>query len=266
MALNSAGKVYSWGWNNFGQCGVFPNSTKISYVFPKFAKQNNNKLPFLPVLNYKDYDKNLPIQNVSNMSLDEDFSIIVTQKGNAILFGDNSYGQLGQGHRMGVKSAQILTKFKNKIKNLYTTGNMNILLTKKNEVCMWFFADRDEFIQPFMVNFPKKIKIESISTGKNFAILLSFNGICFGLGSNEMGELGMKDVKFCERPQEIVDLIQFNERIIQVKCGYKHSICVSVNGKVYSWGNNSFGQLGHINNGDNSPSYINIEDKGERVK
>ena len=266
MALNSAGKVYSWGWNNFGQCGVFPSETKLSYVFPKFAKQKNNKFPFLPVLNYKDYDKNLPIQNVSNMSLDEDFSIIVTQKGNAILFGDNSYGQLGQGHRMEVKSAQILTKFKNKIKNLYTTGNMNILLTKKNEAYMWFFADRDEFIQPFMINLPKKIKIESISTGKNFAILLSFNGICFGLGSNEMGELGMKDVKFCERPQEIINLIQFNERIIQVKCGYKHTVCVSINGKVYSWGNNSFGQLGHINNGDNLPNYINIEDKGERVK
>ena len=266
MALNSAGKVYSWGWNNFGQCGVFPDTTKINYVFPTFAKQDKNKLPFLPVLNYKDCDKNVSIQNVSNMTLDEDFSIIVTQKGNAILFGDNSYGQLGQGHRMGVKSAQILTKFKNRIKNVYTTGNMNILLTKKNEVYMWFFADRDEFIQPFMMNFPKKIKIESISTGKNFAILLSFNGICFGLGSNEMGELGMKDVKFCERPQEILSLIQFNERITQVKCGYKHTVCTSVNGKVYSWGNNAFGQLGHINNGDNSPSYINIEEKRERVK
>ena len=266
MALNSAGKVFSWGWNNFGQCGVFPHLTKLCYVFPNLTLKNKEKFPILPILNYKNYDQNLPIQNVSNMVLNDDFSIIVTQKGNAILFGDNTYGQLGQGHRMEVKSAQILTKFKNRIKNLYTSGNMNLLLTKKNELYMWYLCENNNLINPFLVSLPKKIKIELISTGKNFAILLSSNGICFGIGSNEMGELGMKDVKFCEKPEEIIELVQFNERIVQVGCGFKHTVCVSVNGKAYSWGNNSFGQLGHINNGNNLPSYVNIEDKGERVK
>ena len=267
MVLNSSGRVYSWGWNNFGQCGVFPNLTKKSYIFPNLKRKNNNeKFPVLPVLNYKNCDKCLPIQNISNMSLNDDFSIIVTQKGNAILFGDNSYGQLGQGHRIDVKSAQILTKFKNKIKSMYTSGNMNLLLTKKNDLYIWYFCENNYLIQPLLVNFQKKIKIESISTGKNFAILLSFNGICYGIGSNEIGELGMKDVKFCDIPQEITNISQFNERIIQVRCGFKHSICLSVNGKAYSWGNNAFGQLGHINNGNNLPSYINIEDKIERIK
>ena len=267
MVLNSSGKVYSWGWNNFGQCGVFPNLTKKSYILPNLKRKNNNdKFPNLPVLNYKNCDKCLPIQNISNMSLNDDFSIIVTQKGNAILFGDNSYGQLGQGHRIDVKSAQILKKFKNKIKSMYTSGNMNLLLTKKNDLYIWYFCENNYLIQPLLVNFQKKIKIESISTGKNFAILLSFNGICYGIGSNEIGELGMKDVKFCDIPQEITNISQLNERIIQVRCGFKHSICLSINGKAYSWGNNAFGQLGHINNGNNLPSYINIEDKIERIK
>jgi alpha-tubulin suppressor-like RCC1 family protein len=266
MVINSKGRAYSWGWNNFGQCGIFPHLTKKSYVLPNLNRKKNEKYPILPVLNYKNPDKTLPIQNISNVSLNDDFSIIITQKGNAILFGDNSYGQLGQGHRMEVKSAQFLTRFKNKIKSLYTTGNMNLLLTKKNDLYLWYICENDNLIQPSFIYFPKKISIESISTGKNFAILLSSNGICYGIGSNEMGELGMKNVEFCENPQEITNLSQFNERIIQVRCGFKHTICLSINGKTYTWGNNSFGQLGHINNGNNLPCLINIEDKYERIK
>ena len=266
MVLNSMGKVYSWGWNNFGQCGVFPNLTKGSYIFPNIMRKNKEKYPTLPVLNYKNCENCLPIQNISNMVLNEDFSIILTQKGNAILFGDNEKGQLGQGHRMEVKSAQILSKFKNKIKTIHTSGNMNLLLTKKNDLYIWNFCENYNLIKPTLVPFDKKIKIESISTGRNFAILLALNGICFGLGSNEMGELGMKDIKYCDKPQEITNLTKFNERIKQIKCGFKHTICLSFNGKAYSWGNNTYGQLGHINNGNNFPSYINIEEKGERIK
>ena len=177
----------------------------------------NEKFPILPVLNYKDCDKGLPIQNISNMILDDDFSMILTQKGNVILFGDNTYGQLGQGHRMDVKSAQVLTQFKNKVKSINTSGNMNILLTKNNELYIWHLNENNNLIQPSLVTFQKKIKIESISTGKNFAILLSSNGICYGLGSNQFGELGLKDIKYCENPQEISNLTLFNERIIQVK-------------------------------------------------
>ena len=266
MVLNSVGKIYSWGWNNFGQCGVFPNLTKESYVLPNKLRNDKEKFPNLPVINYKSNEKSLPIQNISNMVLNDDFSIILTQKGNAILFGDNSLGQLGQGHRMDVKSAQTLPKFKNKIKSVHSSGNMNLILTKKNELYIWYLCQNYNLIQPTLFAFPKKISIESISTGKNFTILLSINGICFGLGSNEMGELGIDDVKFCNIPQEISNLTKFNERIIQVRCGFKHTICLSVNQKVYTWGNNTFGQLGHINNGRNFPSYINIEERGDRIK
>ena len=49
------------------------------------------------------------------MVLDDDFSILLTQKGNAILFGDNTFGQLDQGHRMDVKLAQVLIQLKKSI-------------------------------------------------------------------------------------------------------------------------------------------------------
>ena len=268
LVLNNIGKVFSWGWNNFGQCGTFPSLTKQSYLFPNlYNNQNNfNEIPSLPNLCYKTQEKSLPIQNVGDISIAEDFSMIITKKGNGILFGDNTYGQLGKGHRINVKSAQILQKFKNKIKAIKSSENMNLLLTKNNDLYIWNICSNDILIQPSMIYFPKKIKIDSISTGKNFSILLSSNGICYGIGSNDFGELGLENNSFREIPEEIITLSKYNERIIQVRCGFKHVVCASRNGRVYSWGNNSFGQLGHINTGNNFPNYVNIEDKGERIK
>jgi len=272
MILNSSGKVFSWGWNNFGQCGSFPNLTKQSILFPnvfintKNKNKKNKEFPSLPNLHYKYNEKALPIQNVADISITEDFSIIITRKGNAILFGDNSYGQLGKGHRINVNSAQILEKFKNKIKTIKSSENMNLLLTKNNNLYKWDICSNEFLIHPSLIYLPRKAKIESISTGKNFSILLSSNGICYGLGSNLLGELGLEEKVFYDIPEEIIFLSQFNERIIQVRCGFKHTVCISRSGRVYTWGNNTYGQLGHKNNGNIYPDLINIEEKNERVK
>ena len=273
MVLNSLGKVYSWGWNNFGQCGSFPNLTKQSYLFPNiFNTKNKNKnnlkneFPSLPNLHYKNNEKPLPIQNVADISITEDFSVVITRKGNAILFGDNSYGQLGKGHRINVNSAQILEKFKNKIKVIKSSENMNLLLTKDNNLYKWDIGTNEFLIHPSLIYLPRKTKIESVSTGKNFSILLSSSGMCLGLGSNLLGELGLEERVFYDIPEEIIFLSQFNERIIQVRCGFKHTVCISRSGRVYTWGNNTYGQLGHKNNGNIYPDLIEIEEKNERAK
>ena len=222
MVLNSEGKVFTWGWNNYGQCGTFSESTKQNYILPEFKKAHDRKYPQLPILNYKSSNDILPIQNIDDILISENFSIILTEKGNAISFGKNTNGELGLSHKKEVKNAQLITKFKNKVKILKTTGNTNLLLTKNNELFIWSVSKKIALQKPTMVYLPKRIQIESISTGKNFAILLTNNGICYGCGSNEIGELGITQTKYCVTPVEIKELMKFRERIIQVKCGYKH--------------------------------------------
>ena len=266
MVLNSEGKVFTWGWNNYGQCGAFPETTKQNYILPEFKKSQNRKYPQLPILNYKSADDILPIQNIDDILIGENFSIILTEKGNAISFGKNTNGELGLSHKKEITNAQLISKFKNKVKIIKTTGNTNILLTKNNELYIWSLSKKIALQKPTMVYLPKRIQIESISTGKNFAILLTNNGICYGCGSNELGELGMTHTKYCVTPEEIIELMKYNERIIQVRCGYKHTICLSENGKCFTWGNNTYGQLGHKNNGIILPSPIFIEEKKEKIR
>ncbi|CAD8045944.1 unnamed protein product [Paramecium primaurelia] len=84
------------------------------------------------------------------------------------------------------------------------------------------------------------VKINSLSCGSTFTILLSDNGGLFCYGQNEKGQLGMGDYK----GRDQVERLTLNEKIIQIECGYKHVIALSSLKKVFVWGCNEFGQLG----------------------
>ena len=110
---------------------------------------------------------------------------------------------------------------------------------------------------PFKINFlNKKIKIMQISCGFNFAMLLSTDGILFGLGNNKNGELGvihneqeLKDpslkLNYFHSPiQNIILSDIYKEKIMQVKCGFKHTLVLTSGRRIYAWGRNRNGQLG----------------------
>ena len=110
---------------------------------------------------------------------------------------------------------------------------------------------------PFKINFlNKKIKINQISCGHNFSMLLSSDGILYGLGCNKNGELGvihneqeLKDpnlkLNYFHSPvQNIILSDIYKEKIMVVKCGFKHTICLTSGRRLYAWGRNKNGQLG----------------------
>ena len=96
-------------------------------------KSEKNRTQKLPLINYKTSEDALPIQNVNDILINDDYSIILTEKGNAIAFGKNNNGELGLSHKKVVKNAQLMSKFKNKIKIIKTTGDMNSLFLVNNK-------------------------------------------------------------------------------------------------------------------------------------
>jgi alpha-tubulin suppressor-like RCC1 family protein len=70
-------------------------------------------------------------------------------------------------------------------------------------------------------------------------------------GSNESGQLGYdtesKGAKANMEPNVVSDLEGKN--IVQVSCGYSHTLALTADGGVFAWGCNKFGQLGHPNIG-----------------
>ena len=69
-------------------------------------------------------------------------------------------------------------------------------------------------------------------------------------GATQSGQLGIgfTNQRQVLLPQKVDVRIQF----VKITCGAGHSVALSENGKVYSWGLNLLGQLGH---GDTEPRW-----------
>ncbi|XP_039221241.1 E3 ISG15--protein ligase HERC5-like [Crotalus tigris] len=94
--------------------------------------------------------------------------------------------------------------------------------------------------------------IVQIACGDHHSMALSKGGELFAWGENEHGQLGVeKKMGHVKEPQPVLALEGIP--LIMIAAGSAHSMVVSIFGTVYSWGKNTFGQLGL---GDTEDRYI----------
>jgi RCC1 and BTB domain-containing protein len=75
LALTDSGKVYGWGWNNYGQVG---SGKYYSQYIPEIISPNNN-------------------QKFKSISCGYQHSLLLTNEGDIYAFGSNYFGQIGNG-------------------------------------------------------------------------------------------------------------------------------------------------------------------------
>jgi alpha-tubulin suppressor-like RCC1 family protein len=67
----------------------------------------------------------------------------------------------------------------------------------------------------------------------------------FTWGLNNYGQLGLGDRDNRDEPQLVVDDVFLGKKLKQLDGGEHHSLALSENGDVYSFGRGNYGQLGH---------------------
>ena len=101
--------------------------------------------------------------------------------------------------------------------------------------------------KPFYVRMP--LKVTSVSCGWEFTIALTQNAALIGWGENNKGQLGFPSTGPVTTPT-LIKLPKMNEYeedsdyVTAVECGSNHACCIDNNGRLYSWGDNQFGQCG----------------------
>lgn len=99
-----------------------------------------------------------------------------------------------------------------------------------------------------IINVAANVANPQIATGNGFTIILKSDGTVWGVGNNTNGSLGNGSTQNSKMPVQVkIDEDTTLTNIIKVAAGTDHCLALTADGKVYSWGLNEYGQLGHNN-------------------
>ena len=143
------------------------------------------------------------------------FSLTVGSDGNAYAWGDNSYGQLGNG----------------------TRTNQNAPVRVKT-------PDRNTY-----PDLPEDFTYLQVSAGGDHSLAVGGDGYAWAWGCNLYGNLGNSSGSSSVVPVRVRDPSSPTDKskglqAAQVSGGYHDSLAVGSDGNAYAWGYNNYGQLG----------------------
>ncbi|GMF19299.1 unnamed protein product [Phytophthora lilii] len=118
----------------------------------------------------------------------------------------------------------------------------------------YHLPNADVQVSPRLVELPVNSPIVQLSASKFHTIALNATGECFVWGFGKGGRLGTGNEFDLIEPKRLTALE--TTPIKKVAAGENHTMALSRTGQVFSWGSNSFGQLGHPGKSSSSMSRL----------
>ena len=162
-------------------------------------------------------------------------SLQVKNDGTVWAWGDNSYGQLGDGT---TTNRTIAVQVENLESVVAVSAGSNFSLALKSDGTVWSWGGNESDLTPVQVGGLNDIT--AISAGSFHSLVLKSDGTVWGWGDNFYRQLGD------ETTTEIGEPIQINGLydVIDISAGYNHNLILKRDGTVWALGSNRCGQLG----------------------
>eukprot|EP00930_Biecheleria_cincta_P029896 TRINITY_DN20740_c0_g2_i1.p1 TRINITY_DN20740_c0_g2~~TRINITY_DN20740_c0_g2_i1.p1 ORF type:complete len:1061 (-),score=143.31 TRINITY_DN20740_c0_g2_i1:367-3120(-) len=189
-------------------------------------------------------------------------SFVVEARGQAWAFGSNRSMELGSRKEVAqISSAQRVKSIRDVhcvqiVGSNSASGQAHTLALGSNGEVHTFGASSDGALghgpdvrqsAPLLLRFSAQVKIKMICAGARHSMLLSDGGRLFSMGDNAHGQLGVelgKQVLNLDTPTAVGgDLGDENIRVKFMAGGDNHSLAVTEDDRLYSWGGNANGQL-----------------------
>ncbi|KAG0494376.1 hypothetical protein HPP92_005370 [Vanilla planifolia] len=179
-------------------------------------------------------------------------SAAVTEAGELYGWGWGRYGNLGLGDKNdrllpekvssidGERMVHVACGWRHTITVSFSGGLYTYGWSKYGQLG---HGDFEDHLIPHKLEFLKDSSISQISGGWRHSMALTSDGRLFGWGWNKFGQLGVGDnVDHCSPV-----LVKFpdDQKVVQVSCGWRHTLAVTERRNVFSWGRGTNGQLGH---------------------
>ena len=173
-------------------------------------------------------------------------------------FGNNKHCETSHDNLIKLTLPRIVFKLKNEyVDKIFAGWEHNIILNNKGEV--FSFGHNKDFQCGLpnnigmieKINNPTNISIIndnmkaiSASCGNEHTLILRNDNSVYAFGSNEDGELGLKDKNIKTYKPNKINFGKYSNQIIQISAGTVHNLALTKDGRVFSWGSSQGGQLG----------------------
>jgi len=132
LAISSKSKLYSWGWNEFGQLGAHPED-----MIKNEIHHGSHAIKQLLIQDYSGIPE-CSYSKIKQIVSGEDHNLLRDEDGNVFAFGSNSKGQLGMGNYKDLyMPTRVDSLPENSIQEISTCGDQNLACTKDGEVFIW---------------------------------------------------------------------------------------------------------------------------------
>jgi RHS repeat-associated protein len=229
LALKSDGSVLAWGLNNAGQLGDGTTTNRTSPV----TVQGLSGVVAVAAGGLPGYAGH---------------SVALKADGTVWAWGYGKNGQLGLGSTSSVLNPQQVPGLA-AVVAIAASGDNTYALEADGTVWAWgddhYGQLGNTSVHGAKSSSPVRANITgvtAIAAGGTHVLALKDDGIVWGWGNNNTGQLGDNGAcgKTCDTPVQITNLIGTTA----LAGGYVHSLAARQDGTVEAWGNNSTGQLG----------------------
>ncbi|ONI14366.1 hypothetical protein PRUPE_4G277200 [Prunus persica] len=226
---DSRTQAYSWGWGDFGRLG-HGNSSDL------FTPQPIKALYGL---------------RIRQIACGDSHCLAVTMEGEVQSWGRNQNGQLGLGTTEDSLVPQKIQAFQGiSVKMVAAGAEHTAAVTEDGSLYGWGWGrygnlglgDRNDRLVPEKVSMVNSEKMVMVACGWRHTISVSSLGRLYTYGWSKYGQLGHGDFEDHLVPHKLEALS--NNFICETAGGWRHTMALTSDGKLYGWGWNKFGQVG----------------------
>jgi alpha-tubulin suppressor-like RCC1 family protein len=231
LAIGSNGTLYAWGQNGYGQLGngtLTNTSTPVSVLMPSGVHATAIAAGL--------YD-----------------SLALGSDGKVYSWGDNSLDELGNGTTVANSTTPVAVSLPaGTVVRAISAGQFHdLVLTSTGVVYAWGYNNdgqlgdgkRVSLTVPVASQLPSGVHATAIAAGGYHSLAAGSDGNVYAWGFNTDGQLGSGNRVLHAAP--FPTLMPAGVSAVSVAAGLYHSVAVGSDGKVYVWGDNSYGQLGN---------------------